>query len=54
MAGITQKNFVALFLLWYLKKKFCFCFLLGRGRTDVNQQEHTKKNSKFKFDNKSC
>ena len=48
MAGITQESSVALFPLWSLKKFFCFRFLCffgrGRGRADVNQQKHTKKN----------
>ena len=35
------------------KKLLVFEFLRGRGRADVNQQNHTK-NSKFKFDKKSC
>ena len=46
MAGITQESCVALFPLCSLKKKFV--------RADVNKQKHTKKNSKFKFDKKSC
>ena len=46
MAGITERSCVALFPLWSLKKHFV--------RTDVNQQKHTQKNSKFKFDKKSC
>ena len=53
MAGITQKSCVALFPLWSLKKKFLLLFLGGGGRADVNQQKLTK-NSKFKFDKKSC
>ena len=41
MAGITQKNCVALFLLWSLKKSV---FGRGaRGRADVNQEKHMKK-----------
>ena len=51
MAGITQKSCVTLFPLWSLKK---ILFFGGRGRVDVNQQKHTKRNSKFKFDKKSC
>ena len=44
MAGITQKSSVALFPLWYFKKKFLFLFFFGgRGRADANQQKHTKK-----------
>ena len=35
MAGITKKSCVALFPLWSLKKTVL-------GRTDVNQQKHTK------------
>ena len=51
MAGITQKSCVTLFPLWSLKK---ILFFGGRGRVDVNQQKQTKRNSKFKFDKKSC
>ena len=45
MAGITQKNSVALFLLWPLKKTF-----FG-GRANENQQKQRKIQS---FDKKSC
>ena len=50
MAEITQKSCMAFVLQ---KSFFFFCFFGGRGRADVNQQKHTK-NSKFKFDKKSC
>ena len=40
MAGITQKNCVALFPLWSLKKIF---FFEGRGRADLNQRNTQKK-----------
>ena len=36
------------------QKSCLFLFFGGRGRADVNQQKHTKKDSKFKFDKKSC
>ena len=36
MTGITQKSCVVFFPLWSVKKNF-----LG-GRTDANQQKHTK------------
>ena len=38
MAGVTQKNCMALFPLWSLKKPF----FRGGDRTDVNQQKHTE------------
>ena len=56
MTGITQKSCVALIRLWSLKKNFLLLFFFGGGgggRADVNQQKHTKKDSKFKFDKKS-
>ena len=53
MAAIKQKSCVVLFPLWSLKKNFLFLFFGGGGRADVNQQELTKKQSKFKFDKKS-
>ena len=37
MTGITQKSCVVFFPLWSVKKNF------WGGRTDANQQKHTKK-----------
>ena len=47
MARIAQKSCVALFPLRSLKKAFLW------GRTDANQQKHTK-NLKLKSDKKLC
>ena len=45
MAGITQKSYVAFFSLSSFKgtlKKIFFLSYFLSGRTDANQQEHTK------------
>ena len=50
MAGIAQKICVVLSPLWFLKK--IGGERGGRGRTDANQQKHTK-NLKLKINKKS-
>lgn len=45
MAGITQKSYVAFFFIVLLQRDFKKDFFLSyflSGRTDANQQEHTK------------
>ena len=55
MAWITQKSCVALFTLWSLKTIFLFLFFLGGERQSRCESTEThKKDSKFKFDKKSC
>ena len=53
MVGITQKAVWLYFHYSPSKNIFCFCFFGERAGADMNQQKHTQKNSKPKFD-KSC